>query len=44
MRLNKTGKVVLVQLVLISAYAWVNGGHRQQRLIEEPVELPGTAR
>ena len=44
MRLNSVGKVVLVLLVLIVLYAWIAGGRERQRLIVEPVELPGGGR
>ncbi|MEO6041050.1 MAG: hypothetical protein ABIP41_04050 [Croceibacterium sp.] len=44
MRLNKTGKTVLVLLVLICLYAWIDGGREQPRLIRQPVVLSGAAK
>ena len=40
MRLNKMGKGLLVLLVLLLLFAWLDGGREPQRLIEQPVELP----
>ena len=44
MRLNRTALIVLVVLVAIVLWAWIDGGLRPQRLIEQPVTLPGTGR
>lgn len=43
MRLNRTVTVLLVALLAILLFAWIEGGPKSQRLIEQPVELPGTA-
>jgi hypothetical protein len=40
MRLNKTGKIVLLLLVLIPAFAWIDGGREPRHLIVQPVQLP----
>jgi hypothetical protein len=40
MRLNKIWLGVIVLLVLFLVVAWYDGGREQQRLIEQPVELP----
>jgi hypothetical protein len=34
--------LVLV-IVAVVAFAWIDGGREEPRLIEQPVELPGTA-
>ncbi len=49
MRLNKIGpkklwRGLLVFLVLLMLFAWIDGGREPQRLIEQPVELPQAAR
>ncbi len=44
MRLSKTVTVVLVVLVGLVLWAWIDGGPKPQRLIEEPVTLPANAR
>lgn len=33
--------VLLVLLALILLFAWIDGGREPQRLIEQPVALPG---
>jgi hypothetical protein len=43
MRLNTTGKIVLGLLLAILLWAWIDGGREPQRLIREPVTLPGAA-
>ena len=44
MRLNKFAKILLVLLVLVLLFAWIDGGREPLRLIEQPVELPEAAR
>jgi hypothetical protein len=44
MRLNKTGKIVLVLLILIVAFAWIDGGREPRHLIVQQVQLPEDAR
>jgi hypothetical protein len=44
MRLNKIGRGLLVLLVLVLLFAWIDGGREPQRLIEQPVVLPEAAR
>lgn len=44
MRLKTTGKVALALLIILLAYAWIDGGSEPQRLIVQPVELPENLR
>jgi len=44
MRLNRTVTVLLVVVVAIVLWAWIDGGRKPQRMIEEPVTLPGHGR
>ena len=44
MRLNRTVTVLLVALVAVVLLAWIEGGQKPQRLIEQPVVLPGAVR
>ena len=41
MRLRTVWTVLLVIVVLVLIVAWIDGGRQEQRMITEPVELPG---
>ena len=41
MRLDKVRMILLALLVLVLALVWYDGGREPQRLIEQPVALPG---
>jgi hypothetical protein len=41
---HKIGRGLLILLVLILLFAWIDGGREPQRLIEQPVVLPEGAR
>jgi HAMP domain-containing protein len=43
MRLRTLVLALLVLLILFLAFAWVDGGREQVRLIEQPVTLNGGA-
>ena len=36
--------VLAVMIVAVLAFAWIDGGREQQRMIEQPVPLPEGAR
>ena len=36
--------VLAVMIVAVLAFAWIDGGREQQRMIEQPVPLPESAR
>jgi hypothetical protein len=36
--------VLAVLIVAVLAFAWIDGGREQQRMIEQPVSLPEAAR
>lgn len=40
MRLRNVWLMLLVLVVLFLAFAWIDGGREEQRMIVEPVELP----
>ncbi|MFC4255226.1 hypothetical protein GRI97_07305 [Altererythrobacter xixiisoli] len=44
MRLGKIWSGLLAVLIVLLLFAWYDGGREQQRLIEQPVELPGNTR
>ena len=41
MRLDKVRLAIIALVVLFLALVWYDGGREPQRLIEQPVELPG---
>ena len=36
--------VLAIVVVAVIAFAWIDGGREQQRIIEQPVPLPESAR
>ena len=36
--------VLAIVVVAVIAFAWIDGGREQQRMIEQPVSLPESAR
>ena len=36
--------LIAIAVVVVIAFAWIDGGREQQRMIEQPVSLPKGAR
>lgn len=41
MRLRNLWWVMLALVVLVLVFVWIDGGREEQRMMVEPVELPG---